>query len=328
MKILTFTSLYPSVSRGEFGIFVRRRTEALGRLEATRVVAPVPLVPFGLSVIFPKYCDIADTPNEEMQNGVIVTHPRYFILPSIGRRYYGEWLFRSVMRHVSTVRREFHFDILDCHWGYPDGYAGMLLSRKFKVPYTVTLRGSDILIYAKQKLIGELTGLALRNASAVICVSASMVPDVISMGVRENKIHVVSNGIDNKRFFPKPEEREPGNILYVGRLGSPKRLDLLLEAIAILGRDTMCKLTVVGDGPQSAVLKTKAATLGISEKVSFVGSVPNNELPAYYRKAHIFCLPSDSEGNPNVLLEALSCGTPVVANAVGGIPEIVALPGL
>jgi glycosyltransferase involved in cell wall biosynthesis len=115
-------------------------------------------------------------------------------------------------------------------------------------------------------------------------------------------------------------------ILYVGNLVPVKGVDVLLRAAAQLaegGRDF--RLVLIGDGPLRPALERQVRESGLGERVRFAGSIAHGELPDWFRAADVFCLPSHSEGVPTVLLEASACGTPWVASAVGGIPEIAAL---
>jgi len=115
-------------------------------------------------------------------------------------------------------------------------------------------------------------------------------------------------------------------ILSVGNLKPVKGFDLLIKAFkAVLteSRDKDLYLVIAGDGPLRRALERLISSLDLDEHVRLAGSVPNHELHLWYSAADIFCLASRHEGWPNVLLEALACGTPVVATAVGGIPEII-----
>ena len=119
-------------------------------------------------------------------------------------------------------------------------------------------------------------------------------------------------------------------LLFVGRLAEKKGVAYLIAAMeSILVDFPKCKLIIVGDGPEKAVLLQQSQQLGISGSIIFAGSVPNSSLPSFYKAADVFVLPSivdstgDTEGLGVVLLEAIAAGTPVVASNVGGIPDII-----
>ena len=116
---------------------------------------------------------------------------------------------------------------------------------------------------------------------------------------------------DNKKY-----------ILSLSRLSHKKGLEYLFKAFSSLdAKDT--ELVVVGDGPLKEKLVIMASDLKIANKVKFIGSVPHKETYLWYNAADVYCLPSLWEGCPNVIIESLACGTPVVSTKVGGIPDLV-----
>lgn len=135
-------------------------------------------------------------------------------------------------------------------------------------------------------------------------------------GVPSDRIYVIPNPIDTDRFYPAPEKAEPGTVLYVGRFSEQKNVHLLVEACE---RIPEAKLTLVGSGP----LEPKLRRLANPEKVTFAGVVPNRHLPAVLQRAQVFVLPSQYEGTPKALLEAMACGLAVVGTNVPGIRELI-----
>jgi glycosyltransferase involved in cell wall biosynthesis len=147
-------------------------------------------------------------------------------------------------------------------------------------------------------------------------------------------VHSVPKGVDAERFRPAgPNLRgELGVeakrvILSVGRFVPIKNTALTIEAMArVAQRDSTAHLVLVGEGPELANLKAQVERLGIGNRVTFAGYVPQDELGPYYRSADVFVLASDFDNSPNVVLEAMSCGVPVVATNVGGVADYVAAP--
>jgi glycosyltransferase involved in cell wall biosynthesis len=157
---------------------------------------------------------------------------------------------------------------------------------------------------------------------------------MLRLKVAEEKILVIPNGVDVAKFYPVPKEEARKKLgvphkrvlLSVGHLVPEKGFDLILQALKLLveeWHEEHLYLVVIGDGRLRKELEQMVAGLNLEAQVSFVGNVPHQELHLWYSAADLFCLASSREGWPNVLLESLACGTPVVATDVGGIPEII-----
>ena len=144
-------------------------------------------------------------------------------------------------------------------------------------------------------------------------------------------IHFVPGGVDADLFAPGPSDlrarlglERSEVLLFAGRLVPMKNLPLLLDAFALLRRRRPAAvLIVVGEGPLAGKARGQAARLGVAEAVRFVGAAPHEQMPAYYNAADVFVLSSTFDNSPNVVLEAMACGRPVVATRVGGVPLYV-----
>jgi colanic acid/amylovoran biosynthesis glycosyltransferase len=178
----------------------------------------------------------------------------------------------------------------------------------------------------------ERFNLARKVAAAdlVLCISDFTRGQLMALCEPEHwhKFEVVHCGVDLDRFepgTPAGDDSAPVEILSVGRLSHEKGQPMLLAAVAELRRRGLAvRLTMVGDGPLRAELEADAARLGITDLVTFTGALGQDELPAIFRRADIFCQPSFMEGIPVVLMEAMATGLPVVSSRVAGIPELVA----
>jgi teichuronic acid biosynthesis glycosyltransferase TuaC len=171
---------------------------------------------------------------------------------------------------------------------------------------------------------------AARHAAAVIAVSRALKEKLVALGTDSERVHVLRNGVDSELF--KPLEREhvaqqssirARTLLSVGNLLAFKGHGIAIEALALLPE---CHLVIVGDGPDRSAFEALARRCGVAERVRFVGSLSQEELRRYYAGADALVLASSREGSPNVLLEAMACGTPVIATDVGGVSEIVTAP--
>lgn len=341
LRTLLFSTLYPSGARPGHGIFVETRLrELLGSGEVeTRVVAPVPWF-CSTHPRFGDYARLAATPARETRHGIDVRHPRYFLPPKVGMQIAPFALAAGALPAIRRLQREgFDFDLIDAHYYYPDGVAAALLARHFGKPFVVTARGSDINLIAGYAGPRRLMRWAAGRAAASICVSSALRDALAGIGAERARLRVLRNGVDLARFAPLPPavaRAELGwpaapTLLSVGNLVENKGHHLAIELLALKGGGDAAlppdtRLAIVGDGPERAALAALAQRLGVAARVVFAGQVAQARLPAYYSAADALILASSREGWPNVLLEAMACGTPVVATAVGGIPEVVAAP--
>ena len=328
MKVLTFSTLYPNAARPAHGIFVETRLRQLvasGQIQSS-VVAPVPWFPF-THPAFGAYSAQARAPRAETRNGIEVLHPRFPMLPKIGMTLSPLLLYRAVRPFVERLHRERGFDLIDAHYFYPDGVAAAMLGQRLDVPTVITARGSDVNLIAQYRFPRRLIRWAARQAAAVVTVSQALKDKLVALGVEHERIHVLRNGVDLELFHPNDQERlraeldlRRPTLLSVGNLLAFKGHGLVIEALSLLPQ---CELVIAGEGPDRAAFEALARQRGVSERVRFVGSLDQQDLRRYYCAADALVLASSREGWPNVLLEAMACGTPVIATAVGGVPEIV-----
>jgi len=329
MRLLTFTTLYPNAVTPQRGIFVETRLRKLiaaGDISAS-VVAPVPWFPFSARC-FGRYADLARVSHFETRFGIAVEHPRYPSLPKIGMNMAPSLLYRWTLPVLARHLAGGHdFDLIDAHYLYPDGVAAVALGRALARPVVLTARGSDLYTLARFPIPRRLMLRAARQAAGLIAVSEALRARLVELGVEESRIAVLRNGVDLELFHPTPrdasrtESRLTGPVfLSVGNLVPLKGHDI---AIAALARIPGATLLIVGSGPERARLERLARTLAVSERVRFLGSLPQGDLPGVYSAADALILASSHEGWPNVLLEAMACGTPVVVNNFDSAGEIV-----
>ncbi|NIK86714.1 glycosyltransferase involved in cell wall biosynthesis [Rhizomicrobium palustre] len=299
-----------------------------GKLHAT-VIAPVPFFP--LPIRHPQLGRIDRVPYREEYSGMAVYHPRYLVLPKIGMRLTPFTLYHAMHTTLRQLLSEGHrFDLIDAHYFYPDGVAAVRLAKEFGLPVVVTARGTDI------NLIPRFSGPrraildAAAKADGVITVCQALKDEMVALGAQGSKIRVLRNGVDLKLFHPKDRDKDRTalglhrrTLVSVGWLIERKGHHHVIAAMPELP-DT--DLLIVGDGPERAALERLAARLGVGGRVRFLGMRAQKDLPAIYRAADALVLASSREGWANVLLEAMACGTPVVASNVWGTPEVVASP--
>jgi glycosyltransferase involved in cell wall biosynthesis len=221
------------------------------------------------------------------------------------------------------------WDIVQTFFAVPSGLVGWWPASCGHIPHVIRLGGGDLPGHEKRfsmahRVLRPVVKCLLRGASARV---------VNSEGLRQRAqaifpdlhFEVICNGVDVEIFRPGPKESERiPTVLFVSRLIERKGLHLLLPALGrLLNEGVEFRLLVVGDGPMRSQLEQQAEQLGLANTTDFLGLRPRSELPAIYRRADIFCLPSASEGMANVMLEALATGLPVVATDVPGSSELV-----
>ncbi|HEU4752137.1 MAG TPA: glycosyltransferase family 4 protein [Armatimonadota bacterium] len=324
-RVLILSNLYPSRQRPTRGTFNLQGFRALARFCEVRVAAPEP---WWTRIRRPSELL---APSHELDSGLPAYFPTYWSLPR-APQLHAAGMERSLGPFLTRLRREFPFDIILAAWAYPDGVAAERLSRRFGCPAVLMVLGSDVNELAQHRALGDQIGHSLRSAAGVITVSRALRERVVRMGVPASQVTVQHNGVDGERFTI----REAGPvrtglglpaaarlITYVGNLVHEKGVDLLVEAMAHLRDRPDTHLVLVGDGPLLPALRARAEALGVANKVQFAGRRLHPEIPDWISAADVLCLPSRREGCPNVVLEALASGRPVVAAAVGGVPELL-----
>ncbi len=338
MRVLTFTALYPNKTNPLQGIFIHQRVKHLACRpgNSVEVIAPIPYFPSWLPV--PRWRQFSQIPSEEIIEGVRIHHPRYPLLPGISMPTHGMLMYFASLSLARRLHREKQFDCIDAHFVYPDGFAAVRLGKKLRLPVVVSARGTDINLYPSFRLIRPMLRLTLAHATGAIAVSTDLKNKMIALGILETKIQVISNGVDTERFQPcdgKSARKQLGLpeegflLVSVGSLIESKGHHLLIGAVAELARSfSQLRLYILGDGVYRSRLEELVREKKLQNRVFFFGTRPNEELNLWFSAANLSCLLSSREGWPNVVSEALACGTPVLATRTGGIPEIISSPEL
>jgi glycosyltransferase involved in cell wall biosynthesis/peptidoglycan/xylan/chitin deacetylase (PgdA/CDA1 family) len=168
----------------------------------------------------------------------------------------------------------------------------------------------------------RLQRAAYRAATRMVANSQAAAAQLRAEGVPDTKIVVIPNGIDLSRFAQHTYAPHPKRIAMVACLREEKRIDVLIAAAPrILERHPDAEFVIVGDGRCRAELEALARSTGVFERFQFLGH--RDDVPVVLADADVFVLPSESEASPNVIIEAMAAGLPVVASRVGGIPELV-----
>ncbi|MFI5397422.1 MAG: glycosyltransferase [Candidatus Binatia bacterium] len=334
-RVLVFTTLFPNPAQPRLGVFVRDRVAAVAAHCPTRVVAPVQS-PFGRWL---RKGPSARVPVRECQAGLDVYHPRFTTTPGVGRFADGFLLYLQTLAQTVRLRKEFAFDLIDAHYAFPDGTAAVLLGRHFRVPVCITVRGGDLDLLPRYRMRRRVISWTLRHAGKLLAVSQHLASRAEELGADQTRVRVVPNGIDASTFSPvdqREARRRTGIpetmrlLVCVGNLTPEKGQHIVVEALARLAANGpgAPHLVLIGNdqwgageyGPQ---VERRVQQLGMSDRVRLIGSRPQTELALWYSAADLLVLPTFREGCPNVVREALSCGLPVVASRVGGVPELI-----
>lgn len=331
-RVLVFTTLYPNAAQPNHGVFVEnrlRQTVGLGGIQAT-VLAPVPYFPFKAAK-FGRYAAFARAPRQEARHGMRVLHPRFAAMPRLSASTAPWLLFQAARRAVAALHTQgLAFDVIDAHYFYPDGVAAAMLARSLGCPLIITGRGSDLTLFPHYLWAKRQIAWAASQACALVTVCEALKAPLLEIGVPAERILVLRNGVDLEAFAPRP--RAPIRsalgidrfcLLSVGALIDRKAHHLAIEALTALPD---CLLFIAGSGPARGALEALAHRLNVSERVTMLGEVPHNGLVSLYNAADMLVLASSREGWANVLLEAMACGTPVVATDVGGTAEVLRGP--
>lgn len=222
------------------------------------------------------------------------------------------------------------YDLTHSFFTVPCGQVSWILKKMHKLPYVVSLRGSDVPGYSQKfsliyKFINPLIRKIWKDADNVVSVSSGL-RDLARKFNPDQEIDVIFNGINISEFQYQPEKVDTDHfrILCVSRLTQRKAIDYLIRAVANLKeKHPDVVLELVGDGEQKSELENLARELKAEKYIVFTGLVKHEEVSAYFNRASVFVLPSLNEGMSNVMLEALACGLPIVATDTGGTKELV-----
>ncbi len=331
LKVATITHLFPNPIQPVLGVFVLHRVKAMARYLSVEVIAPVGWLPKGISKR-PKV-----VPKLRIEDGLQIYHPRY-ISPPVLKPLESLFFFAGTLSLFFLRHQKVGFNVLDTHFGYPDAPAVWILSRLFRLPYVVTVRGEDVYGHPRFPLRRVQIERALKDASRVVCLSDVTQNACIDLGVSAHKIVQIPNGVDGDVF--KIIDR----VFARQTLGLPLKAPILLSAGWIIPRKgyhyviqalpQLCKkfpnirYIIVGSdtatGEYKRYLTALVRKLGVEQFVVFVDAQPQERLALWMSAADVFCLSSEKEGWGNVVAEALCCGTPVIAHDVGGVYQMIA----
>lgn len=339
--IVVFSSLFPSALQPGAGLFIRERMFRVARRLPLAVVAPSPWFPLQSLIRHWRPSFRPGAPRHETQQAQSVWFPRYLSVPGVFKYLDGFLLALCAWPRLRKLHRSGRLNVLDAHFGYPDGYAAVLLGRWLRVPVTITLRGTETRL-ASDPTLGPLLKRALCRADKVFAVSDSLRQVALGLGVPADRVMVVGNGVDLDRFQPTDRAGArrslglPADVpvlISVGGLCERKGFHRVIACMpALHARGVDAHLLVVGgpspEGDWTDRLQAQVRELRLADRVHFTGPLSPQDLPRVLSAADVFVLATRNEGWANVFLEAMAIGLPVVTTNVGGNAEVVCRPEL
>jgi glycosyltransferase involved in cell wall biosynthesis len=331
-QVVFVTTFYPNTQDPTRTVFVENLARALRTQLALRVIAPVPYAP-----PLPRWRSLRDVARIERRHGIVVEHPRYVVVPRT------EWLSGlsfalAVLQPLARLAHRHPNLLVHAHCAYPDAVGVSLVARLLGLRYVVTCHGSDLNVYSHRRALRGQIRWALRHARRVIAVSSPLRSRVLELLGSSAQAHcsvVPCAAVDPAVFHVDPDREglrrrlglacDAKIVVSIGKLVPIKGLTVLIEAWAALGARGLVgaddALLIIGTGPEGPRLRRLA--MASAAPIRFLGPLAQADLAAWLRAANLLCLPSLNEGTPNVVIEALASGRPVVASRVGAVPEFV-----
>jgi glycosyltransferase involved in cell wall biosynthesis len=325
VRITLVTPFFPNSEQPYRGSATYQLVRRLGELASVTVVCPLPRYPDWFR---PTGFDHMRPNLSYKLPDVDVKYIEYPAIPLISRGVNGMMCAHCMLEAVRSLRP----DLILNYWLYPHGFAAVQVASTLGVPSIVGSIGTDL--NGKTDVVTRFwTRRTLKRAASVVTKSYHLRDTAIALGADPAKVHTVWNGCDTSIFQVADRleacadlNLDPARqlIVYVGRLEYTKGLTELLEAFAFLiRRKSSVELAFIGNGPAQDMMEEHANKLGVAGHVRFVPPQTPTGVSRWLAAARLLTLPSYAEGFPNVIIEAIACGRPIVATNVGGIPEMV-----
>lgn len=331
MRCLVLSDTFPSRIAPWRGPYNRRQIECLAQLCNVTVINPIPWP----RLLADRRARGLTRGPDTLLHGIPILHPAFYYLPVLGRSR--TW--RGILSAAQHALKQLHhpsFDVILATFAYPHGLAAMHLARTMRIPYVIKARGSDLHALPPAGTRRAHVAEVLRSADAVVAVSSTLAHTAAQLGANPDTLHVLNNGVDADRFtiIPRDAARrqlglplQPRIALFVGSLLPVKGIDLLLDTLAPTGPLDLASenalLVLAGAGPLRKMVEAHTRRHGLRDRLRLLGHVARRDLALWLNAADVLVLPSRNEGCPNVVLEALACGTPVVASKVGAVPDLI-----
>jgi len=326
-NILVITRWFPNPAEPIKCIFTKNIVDAQSKSKkySFAVISPVPYFPDIDIPMFKKYAKFRNIPSFKKMQNYKIYWPKYIKLPYPYLKSL-EW-YPYFLQILKTVKKEkIKFDLIHCHGIYPDGLVGVKIGRYFNKKVILHVHESYISTAKELNIYRNV----FKHVDRLVPVSKYQLREIIKIDERlRKKCSVIYNGVKtDKKNISLNDYLEGTNrtirLIFVGHLISTKGLDILLKALELLNSyKYKFSLDVVGNGEKQLEYKTLSKKYGLKDKVSFIGEIDNTILLKKMKYYNYLVLPSRYETFGVVVIEAMSCGLPVIATKVGAIPEIV-----
>lgn len=335
-RLVVFSTLFPNSKQANAGVFIKERMFRVAQHLPLIVVAPTPWFPGQSLIRLIKPHFRPNIEKFEVQDGINVYHPRFISIPGYFKWLDGYFLAFSCYFLMKKLKKEFQFSIIDSHFAYPDGFAATKLGKWLSIPVTITLRGTEVR-HLRTKSLKLYLKKAFFSANKIFAVSSSLKQEALHVGVPDDKVVVIGNGVDSQKFYPfdKHKARQKLSLqsadkvmITVGGLVERKGFHRVIELMPrLLKKYPSLHYLIIGgssaEGDWSHKLKVMVKDLKLEQQVTFLGVIAPEEIKNSLSAADIFVLATRNEGWANVILEAMACGLPVIATDVGGNAEVV-----
>ncbi len=314
-RVLFYSNLFPDQESVGRGIHNARVLEHLAEHIDFKVISPRARLPLRSRPSKPLTCHSEWNPE----------FPNHYYVPKVGDRWNASLMASGTKKSFNSSIRSFSPDVILGAWLYPDGVALKKLSKALNIPLALIAQGSDVHQYLNTPTRRTQILHACTKAAQVITRSSDLRLRLCDAGIPEDKVTAIYNGVDTVAFPPKPEPSENiTQLLYVGNFYQVKNPLSLISAIRQI-HETRAEvnLTMIGNGPLLSQAQALINEHKLNNRVLLKGAIPPDQIAEEMRRADLLVVPSINEGVPNVILEAFASGLPVVATAVGGIPEIL-----
>ena len=324
LRIASVCRSLPTPDNPSSGVFVFNRLSAMRRQADVNILQPIPCFPIARPL--PDWFSETGTG----AGGVPIARMPMPYVPGALKFLDGVWLDRAVHTQIGRLQANGGLDLIDAHFGYPEGAGCSRVALRLNIPLFITVRGFEN-EFLSRPFIGKQIRHALHSARGIVCVSHSLQALLTGIGIPEDRIEVIHNGIDHGTF--KLQDRRAARaaldlpvqrplIVSVGHQVRRKRHHLVIEAFAgIRQRHPEALLVIIGsDAPEpdhARQLRQQIETLGLGDSVRLIGNLPPSRVAQWLSAANVFALATAREGCCNAVLESLAAGVPVVSTPAG-----------